>query len=306
MNNRNAGAVLAVLALSLLVAGLANAAPFEPSFTVVKVAGTCQVQLPGTNEFVAAAEGQVCQYGTVIKTAAGSSCIVSFSENNGCLVGQNTTVAIEEKEKDKKSKILRITEGEVEFNLEKGFRKHNRLTVVTPSGSCEAIACTCAVEYRVIGDLKTSSYRCTEGDVGVRGNFFAIEDMGANEQATVAQSPNDNFMRIKNVKGDMTMVVNDDKGAEKKVATTSGDELTIMTNDNPTDPSKLDIVYKIVFADTQKAEQSWVRTYAKTAVAPPEGPSGEEQLPQPLTPERKWSSLTVAPPIPTVTPVGKQ
>lgn len=298
--------VIVALMLSLMAVCVAGAAPFEPQFTIAKVAGTCQAQVPGTNDFTMLEEAQTCSYGTVITTSNGSSCIVSFSEDNGCLICQNTIVTIEEQKNDKTAKILRISEGEVEFNLEKGFRKHNRLSVITPNGICEAIACTCAVEFKIIGDLKTSSYRCTEGDVRIRGEYFQMEDLGAGEQVTVAQSPNDNFIRIKVVKGDVTFIVKDENGAERKITMTTGDELTIMTNASATEPSKMDVVYKAVFADTQKPEQTWVHAYAKAAVPPPDEPGKEGKLAPPLPSDRKWSSLTVEPPIPTVTPVGLQ
>jgi len=306
VNHKAADRVIVVLMLSLMAVCVAGAAPFSPQFTIVKIAGTCRVQSPGTNDFSTATEGQVCSYGTVINTSNGSSCIVSFSEDNGFLVCQNTTVAIEEKKKDNKSKVLRITEGEVEFNLEKNFRKHNRLSVETPNGTCEAIACTCSVEFRIIGDLKTTSYRCTEGNVEVRGEYFAVTDLGTGDQVTVAQSPNDNFIRSKVVKGDVTIIAKDDIGAERKIALAIGDELTVMTNVSATEPSKLDVVYKVVYADTKKAEQTWVHVYAK-AVVEPGRESGSDGKPAPQLPsDRKWSSLTVAPPIPTVTPVGLQ
>lgn len=306
MSHKNSGALLVALTASLLAACTAGAAPFEASFTIIKITGTCELQTPAMNAFAAAADGQACTYGTIIRTGNGSSCIISFSEDNGCLVCQNTTVRIDENEKDKKSKILRVSEGEVEFNLEKNFRKRNRLSVETPSAICEAMACTCSTDFRIIGDLKTSTFRCSEGDVEIRGDYFSITDFGGNDQVTVAETPNNNFIRIKAVKGDITPVVRDENGTERKVSLTAGDELTIMASDSPTDPSKIEVVYKVTYADPQKAAlPPWQHTFAKPTVAPPTAPETVAGPTPPLPSERKWSNLTVGPPIPPVTPVGK-
>lgn len=307
MNHKNAGTVLVTAAVLFLAVYSAGAATFEPKFTIAKVAGACEVQAPGTNDFVAAAEGQAWEYGSVIKAGAASSCILSFSLDNGLLVCQNTVVKIDESRKSRKYKILRLAEGEIEFNLEKDFRKHNRLSVETPSAVLDAIACTCAVDHRIIGDLKTSTYRCTEGEVELAGDFFSMTGLGGGEQVTIAETPNNNFLRIKVVVGEITIIARDTNGSERKITMSTGDELTIMANDSTTDTSKLDVVYKIVFADQQKPELSpWQATFPKPEVEPPAKPEVPAGPVPPLPQERKWSSLTVAPPVPTVTPVGKQ
>ena len=102
------------------------------------------------------------------------------------------------------------------------------------------------------------------------------------------------------------MVLRDENGGERRVTLAAGDELTIMANESPTDPTKLDVVYKIVLADQQKAEiPPWQTTFPKPVLTPPEDNGAAPGPVPPLPKERKWSSLTIAPPIPTVTPVGK-
>ncbi|MEI6970853.1 MAG: hypothetical protein WCL44_04985 [bacterium] len=307
MNHMKPARLLTVAAAFLAVACTAGATPFEPQFTIVKIAGTCEVQLPGTNEFSVATEGMVCPYETVIRSAAASSCILSFSQDNGCLICQNTTVKIDESMKNKKHKILRLSVGEIEFNLEPGFRKRNRLSVETPSAILDAIACTCAIEHKIIGDLKTSNFRCTEGDVEIAGDYFSITGLGANEHVTVAETPKNDFIRIKVVIGEITLTVRDTDGSERKIILSAGDELTIMASDSQTNPAILDVVYKIVFADPQKAELApWQATFQKPDAEQPDKAEDVGGPTPPLPKERKWSHLTVAPPVPTVTPVGRQ
>ena len=306
MNHRTSIVCVVSSIVALLLASHLVAAPFEPSFTIAKVTGTCEVQAPDASESEAAVEGKAYAYGTLIRAGSSSSCIVSFSEDNGCLVCQNTTARITQQEKNKKFKIVRVVDGEVEFNLEKDFHKYNQLSVETPSAVCKAIGCTFATGFQIVGDLKTSTFRCSEGEIGATGDYFSITDFGADDQVTISETPNNNFIRVKIVKGEVTLVLRDENGGERRVTLVAGDELTIMASESPTDPTKLDVVYKVVLADQQKAEiPPWQTTFPKPFLTPPEDNGAAPGPVPPLPKERKWSSLTIAPPIPTVTPVGK-
>jgi len=297
--------ILVILALACS-ARILSAAPFNPEFVIAKMTGTSTVKLPGTNDFLAAVEGQKCGYGTTIKTDAGASCVIKFSDGNGCLVYEKTLIAINEGVRNKKLKTLRLTEGGVEVDLEKDFHKKNELKVETPSLVCEAIGCTFSMDYQIIAGLKTTAAGCTDGSTKLSGNYFSISDVSANDQITVAEAPDGLFIRIKINKGDVTTHAKDTNGSDRKVAMTTDDEMTILIQEKEGDPSKQTVVYKVVFADKTKEPLLWQTAFKKDIVAPPEGPKTKPSL-TPGVGYKKWPNLLVdTPVIPTPTEIGKR
>jgi len=284
-----------------------SAAQFDPDFTVAKITGNSQVQLSGSNDFVAAAEGQKCAYGATVKTDAGASCVLRFSEGNGCLVYEKTIISVTESDRNKKLKVLKLTEGGVEVDLEKDFHKRNQLKVETPSLVCEAIGCTFSMDYQIIGGLRTSTAGCTDGSTRLTGNYFSISDVGANDQVSVAESPDGTLIRIKINKGDVIAHGKDTDGSDRKVALSADDEMTILVQESKDDPSKLIVVYKVVFADKNKAPLLWQTVFTKPGVEAPPEPRPTQPALTPGLGYKQWPNLTVATPIiQTPTPVGRR
>ena len=147
--------VFALLSTALCL-GVAQAAPFESDFQVVKTSGGCTAKLPRESAFVNLVDGQRLPYGTVIKTEADGSAVIRLSSGNGCRISASTTVSVTQ-DSANKAVVLRLADqGYIRVILDKGFRSTDQLKVETPSATCEALHCDFSVEYKIIGDLKTS------------------------------------------------------------------------------------------------------------------------------------------------------
>ena len=285
---------------TVLCLGVAEAAPFESDFQVVKASGGCTARLPRESAFVNLVEGQRLPYGTVIKTEADGSAVIRLSAGNGCRISASTTVGVTQ-DPANKAVVLKLTDqGYIRAILDKGFRSTDQLKVETPSATCEALHCDFSVEYKIIGDLKTSIISCTEGEIAVIGENFSMADLTAGEQVTIAQSPDGKFVRLKIVQGDVMLAIIDSDGAQKMVSLTAGDEVQILSEESSDKPGMTVVIYKIDYADpAKKPELVQAEVARKLAVSA--GPAGQ------LPPEKEWPLLTVTAPLPecpSCTPVG--
>ena len=130
--------------LSLLVATISTTAfaGFEPLFRVIKVTGECSLKRPKEREFSPAPESKAYPYGTKVRTGMQSSLVVIFSEGNICRVLANTHLTMSEGAGNKKLKVVRLNEGEVEVELKEDFHSDgNALNVETSTAICGAIGC---------------------------------------------------------------------------------------------------------------------------------------------------------------------
>jgi len=289
--------------LSVLVAIICSlptasfAAPFGNEFQIVKATGGCEIKKTGADKFEPLTEQSRYAYGSTVKTAEKSSCVVKFAEANGCLVYEKTDVSFTQ-EDGGKTKLLTLVKGGVELDLAKGFRTDNELKIKTPNALCTAIACAFSVEYLLVGDLKTTFVNVTEGEIGLDGSYFSVAGLDAGDKLNVAESPEGDMIRIKAVKGEVTVVGMDTDGTERKVALKTDDIMEIIIKPSDT-PGMVDVVYRVVFADPEREQLIWQVTrrsmVTPLAIVPAGNPAATD-----------WDRIAVTPPRPSATPVGKQ
>jgi hypothetical protein len=189
---------------------------FDPLFRVQHIQGQCTITAPG-KAAEAAATDRAYPYGSHIKTGRSSSMILILSDGNEVQVLSNADLAMTEDVKDPKIKIIKLNEGKVEVNLEPEFNKENGLNVETPVAVCGAVACKFSVDSRTEEDLKVILFGCTEGKINLKGDHFAIEEMGPDNLYSLSSSLDREFLRLKVVKGGAIITVKDDAGAPQNI-----------------------------------------------------------------------------------------
>ncbi len=203
-------------------------ASFEPLFRVVKVTGECEIQRPDDGAFTPAEESKAYPYGTKIRTGKRSSLVIVFSEGNVCRVLANAELKMDEGMKNKKLKIIRLQDGEVEVELLEDFHTNgNALNVETATAICGAIGCKFRVASKVEEELRIVIVRVIEGMIRLHGENFAATTLDQNDWISLLSPPDRSFLRLKNMKGNFPIEINDEDMQKKVVETLEGTVLKI-------------------------------------------------------------------------------
>ena len=209
-------------------------ADFEPLFQVIRVTGECAVQRPGENNFVPAEESKAYPYGTKVQTGMRSSLVIVFSEGNVCRVLANAMLTMDEGIKNKKLKIIRLQDGEVEVELLEDFHKDgNALNVETATAICGAIGCKFRVASKVEEDLRIVIVRVIEGLIRLHGENFDATTLGQDDWISLLSPPDRSFLRLKTMKGDFDIKIKGEDLQDKVVPTVEGTVLKIWQRQVP-------------------------------------------------------------------------
>jgi flagellar motor switch/type III secretory pathway protein FliN len=218
------------IAVFTLVTGLiaANilAAPFEELFQIQNITGKCYVKAADASRFVKAEPNKAYPYGTSVKTAKKGSATIVFSKDNTCELKANTIVVISE-EKNKKNKIIEISTGNIDVNLEKKFHKSNGLKIVTATGTCKAIGCVFSVSASNKSDMNASTYKCKEGKIGLSGPDYSIAELNDKDEIAVTTADDNSFTRIETIKGKVNIEVKNAQGIQEIKKTKEGSVIKI-------------------------------------------------------------------------------
>ena len=194
-----------------MVAGSLLAAPFEELFQIKNISGKCYVKIAGNAKFVKAELNKAYPYGTSVKTDKKGSATIVFSKDNTCILKANTSVIISEEE-DKKNKIIKIDEGNIDVDLDKEFHKSNGLKVVTATGTCKAIGCIFNVGESSTKDKTATTFGCEEGKVGVTGDDYEFPELTDDNVIAVTTSKDNGETRIEIVKGNIDIIIKNAQG----------------------------------------------------------------------------------------------
>jgi hypothetical protein len=219
-----------VLGVVVLVAAIASSAlaGFEPLFRIVKVTGDCSLQRPEEAEFLPAEESKAYPFGTKVRTGMRSSLVIVFSEGNVCRVLANAYLTMDEGMKNKKLKIIRLHDGEVEVELEEEFHKDgNALNVETATAICGAVGCKFRVASKVEEELRIVIVRVIEGIINMLGEDFSIVELDKDDWISLLSPPDESFLRLKTMKGEFEVKIKDETQQDKQVPTEEGTVLKI-------------------------------------------------------------------------------
>ncbi len=222
-----------VLGMFLLIAVVTMAAShamaeFQPLFQVIKITGECNIQRPDDAQFSPAEESKAYPYGTKIKTGMRSSLVIVFSEGNVCRVLANADIKMDEGITNKKLKIIRLNDGEVEVELKEDFHKDgNALNVETASAICGAIGCKFRVASKMEDNLQIIIVRVIEGLIKLQGEDFSIAELDQDDWISLLSPPDKSFLRLKTMKGEFKIVISDENHQPKDVPTEEGTVLKI-------------------------------------------------------------------------------
>ena len=218
------------IAVFTLVAGITAgsllAAPFEELFQIKNINGKCYVKTADAAKFVKAEQNKAYPYGTSIKTDKKGSATIVFSKNNTCMLKANTLVILSEEE-NKKNKIIKIDEGNIDVNLDKEFHKSNGLKVVTATGTCKAIGCIFSISQAEMKKKTAVTFDCQEGTIGVVGEDYEAPELGAKDVLAVTTSKDNGESRIEIVKGDIDLKIKNSQGQPEIKKTTEGSVVKI-------------------------------------------------------------------------------
>jgi len=210
------------------IIGTSAFADFEPLFQIVQITGECSVQRPDDSGFVPAEESKAYPYGTRVKTGKRSSLVIVLSEGNMCRVLANADLEMDEGVTNRKLKIIRLQEGEVEVELLEDFHTNgNALNVETATAICGAIGCHFRVASKVEEELRIIIVRVIEGMIRMHGENFATTTLDQNDWMSLLSPPDRSFLRIKNMKGEYPLEINDEDLQKKVIPTVEGAVLKI-------------------------------------------------------------------------------
>ncbi len=228
------GLGFAVLCALVCAIGTNAFAEFEPLFQVVKVTGECSVRRPDDGDFMPAEESKAYPYGTRIRTGMRSSLVIVFSEGNMCRVLANATLTMTEGVTNKKLKIIRLQDGEVEVELLEDFHKDgNALNVETATAICGAIGCKFRVASKLEEDLRIVIVRVIDGMIRINGENFDAPELTRDDWMSLLSPPDRSFLRLKNMKGSFEIKIKDEDQADKIIPTVEGTVLKIWQRQVP-------------------------------------------------------------------------
>ncbi len=218
-----------VIVLFVVTAIGANAfASFEPLFQVIKVTGECSLKIPKGNDFVPAEESKAYPYGTKVRTGMRSSLVIVFSEGNVCRVLANADLTMSESTTNKKLKIIRLNEGEVEVELLEDFHSDgNALNVETATAICGAIGCKFRVASKTEEQLRIIIIRCIEGMIRVNGENFSAAELDEGDWLSLLTPPDLSFLRLKTMQGEFEITIKDENLGDRNLPTEEGTVLKI-------------------------------------------------------------------------------
>ena len=271
-----------VICSIILSVGADTLASFEPLFRVVQITGECSLQPPGESELIPAEESKTYPYGTTIQTGARSSLVMVLSEGNVCRVLANANLVMAEGKTDKKLKIIRLNEGEVEVELEEDFHADgNSLNVETATAICGAIGCKFRVASKQEADLRIIIIRVIEGLIRVHGDHFNVATLGKDDWISLLSPSDLAFLRIKTMKGEFDVQIKDEDLQDRTVPTEEGTVLKIWLRKVPNTDKHVVVVE--VFGPDGKLIETITTEYEGQGTElppPPPPPTGTRTNPQ--------------------------
>lgn len=317
---------------TLLTAALATMASaqdiLDPAFRVIRVTGDCQVGIPGQDGLQPAEESKAYPYGSTIRTGARSSLVAVLSEGNVVRILANADLVMDESSSDSKVKNVRLTEGEVEVELNSAFHKGgNKLNVETATAICGAVGTHFRVASRLEQDLRIVIIRVIEGIVNAYGDNFEVLTLDANDWLSLLSPGDRSFLRLSNMKGEFDIRIKDQDMNDKDIPTKEGNVLKIWQRLVPETNERV-ITAQITSPDGTIIEEVVVTIGGEQAPDPDRaGPWTDDKIPtgeetgNPLPPEDFIKDLidrllneenvefiieTRPPAAPTPTPAGKR
>jgi len=306
-----------------LLGNHAIATPFEPLARLGKIQGKCQVMAPGQNAYVAAEEGRAYPYGTQIMTPEDGSLVIIFGLNNECAVGAGVRLKLGERRDDKTRKVIYLEQGRIDIALAEAYETINGLDVVT---HCAVTTCLKGgksfVEAKTDQDLHTQLIGSEDTDLRIKGPQFDIPLLHKEQWVSISCATDRRFIRIKDIKGDITATTQGPEGKPQEIAMQPGTTIKILQKNSDV-PGEVVVAVLVVLPDGTPDDKQSV-TYTTQG----EGPGETPGTPAPGAPtttvplgqwEPMWSSTTttsttsttrptaeIPPPAPTPTPVGNR
>ena len=182
---------------------------------VNSIRGTCEVYNPDVDKFMAAIENKAYPLGSVVRTGAGSSAALSFSELESLQLSENTEVVALCAEQNKDARVVRLVKGKIRTNLRENL-KAGLFGVETANASCKDVAGR--GEYSVLADAKTETFQVATitGANRIEGAHYKIPALRAANTLNVMTAVDRSLSRLTSVSGDFAIML--DKGSEEPVS----------------------------------------------------------------------------------------
>lgn len=202
----------------LLTSSVVFSAPFELAFRIVKITGECAVKKANASSYEPAVEGQAYAYGSAVRTGRKSTAVVKLSEGNECRILSKADFVMAENADNPKLKTIKVQEGKIEISLDPSRHESgNDLNVETATAVCGAVGSLFTVEVQRESGVNVLVVFCTEGELKLEGSNFSATKVLANCGLSISGDDNNNFTRIKCLKGNFTLSYKDADGNVKEV-----------------------------------------------------------------------------------------
>lgn len=311
-----------VLGLTVSVGLLASArGAFEPLFRVAEISGNVTLRAPGASAYAAAEEGKAYLYGTRLKAPAEAGARLLFSDRDDGRFEGAADFDLREDPLDPAHKVIGLAAGKLTLSLSEPYRQANRLSVETACTSIEALTGgRCTLDARTEGELDVVLVCSEQGQLRLTGPEYEIPLLGSEACVSVACARDGSFTRIKNVKGQFSVVVRGADGTARSIDTQPGTEIkiwrrasesgdavivTILVASNGTVQETITYVIPVEPVDTDEliADQDLMTADPAAPTATPTSPSPMGE-PVSLPPAPIPTPVPLRPDSPTTTPVG--
>ncbi len=219
--SRHPSRFLACVAVASIV-GISAHASIEPAVRVTGAVGSCTVIMPGTETPVPVTDGKAYPYGSKIITGADSSIVISLAAGTSARLLPGSQLSLMGT-MDSSKRGLQLDKGSVEVTLGDGIAEDESLeTVVQPVGTISGRDCTFRVDTAVEDDLTIAFVRSLDGTPSISGPHYSIPSLPEGAKVGLMAPPDLEYIRIKNMRGDFPITVQNEKGEQQPVKTKEG------------------------------------------------------------------------------------
>ena len=189
---------------------------FHPLVIVSRVRGLCEVINPDVGSFVPAVNGKAYPLGTVVRTGADGSAVLSFSARDTASLLPGTEVVVDRGEGDAavEARVLRLMAGQMAFDLRDNMPE-GAFTIETANAVCQNVAGRGEYQISKDGDNDVFQAATITGAARIVGPHYHIPALRAANTVNIMTEPNRSLSRLTSVSGDFVIVL--EKGIEDPV-----------------------------------------------------------------------------------------
>lgn len=272
---------------------------FEPLVRVLNVQGSCEVKNPDVGQFEPAQNNKAYPLGTVIRTGAGSSAVVSFSAQESVQLLESTEAVAAAPEKAPAARCVRLAAGKIKTTLRDNLPEGS-FSVATPNTSCKNLAGR--GEFALSSDENVETFQAATitGIARIDGQQYQIPALRAANTVNIQTSRDRSLSRLTSVSGDFPIIL--ENGTDVPVTFAMSPKAVVKIWREVAPVGGRSIISTLVVSPTGKARHRFAYAEGRPnlatgeLIAAPEGEEMEkEDLPVLLTKEEPKAQEEAAP-----------